>query len=479
MNEGKWFVLERERDPAGLPYSWPDATRRMWKERVKERAGKGLRKTFEGMKWDLGKIDPSPAIFVIFPREYSMSGHLASIRKTWDNVQLVNFECWRTGVRMTTRGRYFKTSAMVIWTHYILRKLAELSPVFEPIWNDLKDKPSGECGIYLADAPNGAWLESIRPNEERLYAEYRDARNLDMIGLNCDPPPNGDIERDRDRAVDLLVDDKYEEGEALLRELVIRWPEGAWRSYWNLAQSAMWKDEPKRALEIIRKVQKQFPDCLNFDRLAVDCAIRLKDWPLAERHLKRLWGLNPWDPNLMLRYAGVAFGRNDYALAASLYRDCTECGTLGFAAQTEYGVALGKITRCNEALAVFRDLEKQEPTNPNLLNNIGFVLASVGQPQEGLRYCQRALDIAPDREYIWDSLGFVQMKSGDYREATRSFLRAVDLNPTFPDAWRHLLHVYHQGGRPDRLEGAKSYVARVLPSQLARFEREKGADLLD
>ena len=76
-------------------------------------------------------------------------------------------------------------------------------------------------------------------------------------------------------------------------------------------------------------------------------------------------------------------------------------------------------------------------------------------------------------------MGFVQLKSGNYREATRSFLKAVELNPAFPDAWRHLLHAYHKEGRTDRLEGAKSYVSRVLPDQLARFEREKGAELLD
>ena len=114
-----------------------------------------------------------------------------------------------------------------------------------------------------------------------------------------------------------------------------------------------------------------------------------------------------------------------------------------------------------------------------VLNNIGFILASEGQPTEALEYCSRALEMEPKRESFWDSMGFVQMKSGDYREAARSFLTAVELNPTFPDAWRHLLHVYHKEGQTDRLAGAKSYVARILPDQLARFEREQGAEIAD
>lgn len=479
MKPGKWFELRREYDPTGLPYSWPETTRRAWKERVKERAGRGLKRTFEILHKGLRHIDPSPAIFVVFPREYAISGHLALIRKTWENLQLINFECWRTGVSMTTRGRYFGTSAVVVWTKHILRKLAELSPVFVPIWEDLKNMPSGECGIYLADAPNTVWLESIRDDEKRLFAEFRDAFHLDMIGLHLGPPPDREIDRDRDRAFEYYRQEKYEDGDALLRELVVRWPEGDWRAYWDLARSAIWQDRPGRALAIVRKVQKQYPDCLNFDRLAVECAMRLKKWTLAEWHLKRLWGLNPWDPNLLLRYAGVAFSQGDYALAVKLYEDCAEGGPLGFTGQTEYGIALSKVKRGKEALAVLRNLEKDNPDSPNLLNNIGFILASEGHPVEALRYCRRAVELAPGQEYIWDSLGFVQYKTRNYREATRAFLKAVDLNPTFPDAWRHLLHAYHMEGRMDRLEGAKSYVSRVLPDQLTRFEREKGAEILD
>lgn len=477
MKVGKWFELRRECDPGGLPYSWPEATRQMWKGHIKERSGRGIRKTFEALKREIRRIDPSPAILVVFPKELPISGHLASIRKTWENLQLISFDCWKTGVPMRTPGRYFGTSAVIIWTKYTLRKLAETSPLFVPIWEDLKNLPVGKCGIYLADEPTAAWLASIRPDEERLFDEFRDARNLDMIGLDL-RKPSDEIAQLQARAMDFLLEEKYEEGEALLRDILGNWPD-SWRAYWDLAMSAIWQDDPSRALAVIRRAQGRCPDALNFDRLAADCAAKLKKWAVAERHLKRLWGLNPWDPNLLLRYAGVAFGRGNYSLAVRLYEVCRDCGSLSFGALTEYGIALSKVNRCNEALAVFTDLEKEDPGNPNLLNNIGFILASAGRSAEGLGYCRRALELAPDREYIWDSLGFVQLKTRNYQEATRAFLKAVDLNPTFPDAWRHLLHAYHKEGKTDRLEGAKAYVGQVLPDQLARFEREKDSDILD
>lgn len=479
MKKGKWFELRREHDPAELPYSWPEATRQMWKEQIKARAGRGIRKSFEGFKAAFKPIDPSPAILIVFPGEYAVSGHLASRRKVWENLQLINFECWKTGTRMGTPGRYFGIDAAVVWTKYVLRKLAELSPLFAPIWEDLKDLAPGQCGIYLADAPDPAWLESIRPSEERLYAEFQNGRHLDMIGLEMVKPPNEEIRNDRRRALELIVEEKYEEGEALLRELIVRWPSGAWMSYWDLARSSMWQGKLSQVLAIVRKVQREYPACLNFDRLAVDCALDLKDWSRVEYHLERLKGLNPWDPNLLLRYAKLAYGRSDFPQAVRMFEECAESGEMNYPAQTEFGLALAKTGRMKDALDLFETLRKERPGDPILLNNIGFLLASAGRAEEGIKFCRQALELEPDRECFWDSVGFVQLKSGNYREATRAFLKAVELNPAFPDAWRHLLHAYHMEGRADRLEGAKMYVSRVLPDQLTRFEREKGAELLD
>ncbi len=378
---------------------------------------------------------------------------------------------------MRTQGRYFGTEMVLIWTRHTLKKLAELSPLFVPIWEDLRDLPANQCGIYLADEPSAAWLESIYPDEERLFSEFRGSMDLDKMGLDLRKPKE-EIAQQQERALDCLMEEQYEEGEALLEDIIVQEPR-AWRSYWNLVKSSIWQNNPTRALGMIRRAQKQFPDCLNFDRLAVDCAMQIKNWSLAEWHLKRLWGMNPWDPNLLLRYASVAFGQGDFVLAVHLYEECMECGSLNLVAQTEVGVALSKVGRCKEALATFRKLEKADPNNPNLLNNIGFLLASVGHTIEALHYCRRAVELVPEREYVWDSLGFVQLKNRNFREARRAFLKAVDLNPTFPDAWRHLLHTYHKEGKTEHLEGAKAYVGRVLPSQLARFEKEKGLEILD
>lgn len=478
MNEGKWFALERRDDlPGDRPYGWPEQTRRMWKANIKGRIGSGIRKFFKATSKELMSFNPTPAIFVFFPQDCDMSGHLASIRKAWDNMQMRSYDCCLNNISMRTPGKYYGTGMVVIWTKYVLRKLAEVSPLFVPIWEDLKDMSAGDCGIYLADAPSRTWLESIQSAERRLFAEFREARDLDKIGLDLGKPPEAALQQ-HSRALSLLLEDKYEEGEALLEDMLDRWPD-AWRAYWDLAMAAIRQGNPKKGYSVIRRAQKRYPASLNFDRLGADCCIELRDWALAEWHLKRLWGLNPWDPNLMLRYAGVAFSKGEYILSAKLYEDCMDCGSLNSAARSDYAVALYRIQRSREALAVLKELEKEDPQNTFVLNNIGFILASDGRPVEALHYCRRAVELDPDRESRWDSLGFAHLKLGNYPEATRAFLKAINLAPTFPDAWRHLLHAYQNGGKTDRLEGAKAYVGRVLPSELARFEREKGMDIIE
>jgi tetratricopeptide (TPR) repeat protein len=478
MKAEKWFGLERIKPDEGKRgYVWPEKTRRMWKSQLKERAGVGIRKFFKKTRWDLEQIDPAPSIFVFFPKDCDMSGHLASIRKVWENLQLFNYGCSLDQKSIPSPKTYFGTGAVVIWTRHVLRKLAELSPLFAPIWEDLKDLPPGECGIYLADEPDAAWLESIRADEHRLFAEFREARDLDKIGLDLKKPEKELLDR-HVQAFALIVEEKRAEAEALLESMLIRWP-GFWKGYFDLAVSALNRDDPERAYAVVRRAQKQFPDCLNFDRLAVDACMMMENWRRAEWHLKRLWGMNPWDPNLIGRYARVAFGRKDYALAAMLYAERSESGALSPHSKSNYAVALGKIRRRREALELFKELEKGDPKQAHILNNIGILLASAGRPQEGLDYCRRALALDPEKDCAWDSLGFTHLKTRNYPEAAKAFLKAVELNPVCPEAWRHLLHAYHDGGEAERLEGAKAYVRRVLPEELARFEKEKGTDISD
>lgn len=243
MKTENWFGLDRAKDGAGEhPYAWSEKTRRMWKTQLKTRVGRGIRKFFEFAKTDLNRVEPAPAIFVFFPADCDMSGHLVSIRHAWANLQLFNYGCCRDNQSMRTPGTYFGTGAVAIWTKLVLRKLAEVSPLFGPIWEDLNDLPPDERGVYLAAAPEAAWLESIRADERRLFEAFREPRQLDRIGLDLEKPADEAVARHRD-AVALMSEKMNEEAETLLKEILVRWPK-FWRADWDLARLALEAGDP-------------------------------------------------------------------------------------------------------------------------------------------------------------------------------------------------------------------------------------------
>ena len=266
MKADKWFGLERVKLGEGnRPYVWPEKTRRMWRSQLKERLGCGIRKYFKGARGDLERIDPSPSIFVFFPKDYDMSGHLASIRKVWENLLLFNYGCSRDGKSIRTPGTYFGTGAVAIWTPHVLRKLAELSPLFVSIWEDLKRlcRPASAASTWRTSRPplgssrskptSGGCMRNIR--EKQREPGHRRARPEKAPG-GCDRTAHADLLSAGRRPT-------RGGGSSAGRPLAARWP-GFWRGYVDLAACALAQGDPKKAYAVIRRAQQRFPDSLEF-----------------------------------------------------------------------------------------------------------------------------------------------------------------------------------------------------------------------
>ncbi len=478
MKPGKWYPLERHEDfDDEISYRWPLKTERMWELRLRKRMDAGIREYFQHSHCSLVYVDPTPAVHLFFPQDYDFSGHLVWIRKAWANLPMASYENWRSGTAKTKAPAYCGTGFAVVPSKYVLRKLAEESPLFAPIWEDLKGLSSDASGIYLADAPDAAWLESIQPNERRLFAAFRDTRNLDKVGLKMDSP--GDAARAQfRRALGLSEAGETAAVQKLLEDLLERHPE-YWRVWGELTSCLILQGKPRRAYDVVRRIQRRYPDALLLDRIAVRCCLQTREWCLAERHIKRLWGLNPWDHALLLQYALVAFHLHDYRLSVQLYENSAEHESLYACNRRPYAIALGKVGRCQEGLDLLLELVDEDEPDPDLLIHIGWLLTRLGRPREGLAYCRRALDLTGESSSAWDRLGFAHLGMGNHGEATAAFLKAIHLHPESPEAWRHLLHAYHRGGQSDKLAGAMVFAQQVLPGELARFEKEKGTELAD
>ena len=156
--------------------------------------------------------------------------------------------------------------------------------------------------------------------------------------------------------------------------------------------------------------------------------------------------------NLELIQVDVAEGRLDSAqqrLAAILSSDGTNALALKWlgnlqAMKGDYKTA---IQEYRQAVAVDSD-------NAQCLNNLAYLLAEFGnQPNEALKYAQKAKELAPDNPGYSDTLGWVLYRKGLYTSAVAELERATSKGG---DAtWKfHLAMAYAKVGDIKRGRGA-------------------------
>ena len=90
---------------------------------------------------------------------------------------------------------------------------------------------------------------------------------------------------------------------------------------------------------------------------------------------------------------------------------------------------------------------KQEPTNAQVLNALGYTLADrTDRYEEALQYIQRALELEPDDAAVVDSMGWVQYRMGNHQKAIEHLRRAVELSKD-PEIAAHLGEVLWVSGK--------------------------------
>ncbi len=416
-------------------------------------------------------------IHVFLPDDFPISGHLFYVRKLRDNVSVFNYCHTRERRPPADFRNYCGTGYVAIYSKYTLRKLAEESPLFGPIWEDLKGIDPDEQGIYVADAPDADWLASIQPDEQRLFSAFRDGMGAAMVGMETTMSSKeamACLESFERKQEDLA----FEFVKSTFETMVSTVPE-FWEFWESYVLYLLRNETPDCAYDVIEVAQRQYPECRMIDRLGVLCCMDRQDWDRAEWHLKRYWGVNPWDEFVMTSYARVAYQKKDYVLAANLYGDCMEHGRLSTRNMLNYGESLFYARRQEESLAIYERVASSRDSDPLVFNNIGMALASMGQYQEAIKYCRHALELDSTFRFAWDSLGFAYLKSGQNVEAISAFRKAIELEPNYPDAWRHMLHAYDRLGDAEKLAGAKKWMMDILPKEVEQFERERGRDLVD
>ena len=106
--------------------------------------------------------------------------------------------------------------------------------------------------------------------------------------------------------------------------------------------------------------------------------------------------------------------------------------------------------RGTDAETALRQVLVLEPTNPNALNYLGYLLAMRGDKlDEAVQLVRKALEAEPDNGAYLDSLGWAHFKRGDLAEAEKYLGAAAMRMPTNSEVQDHLGDVFARRGRVD------------------------------
>ena len=128
------------------------------------------------------------------------------------------------------------------------------------------------------------------------------------------------------------------------------------------------------------------------------------------------------------------------------------------------------------AESLLRQVLEAHPESLPALDLLGFVLYSLGRPEEGEQMCRRALAVRPDHAYAHKGLGLnMARRGGDLDEALRHIKLATDLRPEWFDPYWDLLVTLIEAGRFEQARDELERAREALPKrarQWAAMQRE-------
>jgi protein O-mannosyl-transferase len=154
-------------------------------------------------------------------------------------------------------------------------------------------------------------------------------------------------------------------------------------------------------------------------------------------------------------YTQLQYWKSSEALMAH----AIEVTSGNYVAHDNYGVALRRRGRIDEALVHFREALLMHPRSLEAHNNIGEALLAQGHPAEAMPYFLRALQLKPDYAEAHVNLGSALGRLGRSEEALPHFRQAIALRANYAEAHAGLGYALAAAGRRD--EGLRELFAAL------------------
>src|SRR5579862_849941 len=104
----------------------------------------------------------------------------------------------------------------------------------------------------------------------------------------------------------------------------------------------------------------------------------------------------------------------------------------------------------NAAMQQFQKVLEANPDNAQAANNLAYLLAEYAkQPDEALKYAQKAVELVPGRPAYCDTLGWIFYRKGLYTSAVK-YLEQASADPANATWKYHLAMAYAKAGQLSR-----------------------------
>jgi tetratricopeptide (TPR) repeat protein len=250
-----------------------------------------------------------------------------------------------------------------------------------------------------------------------------------------------------------LAQGKTDDVVAAYEKLVSAFPKAA-QSRYLLGMVWMVKGDIQKAREEGERALALDADHWDSIRLLAEIYIRTgqpdRSLAVLKPYLKR-------HPNEGLAYvlAGAAYGaQKDFARAADTYRELIKHRPDNLQGPYLLGLALRRLGRNDEAIALFEDVLKHEPGSSEALEQLAGALLVLDPTGEAVvKRIEKQIEQVPDVAGHHFLLGTALSRTRDWDLAEKAFLRAVELRPEITAAYVGLSHIYLQTHKEDQALG--------------------------
>lgn len=225
-------------------------------------------------------------------------------------------------------------------------------------------------------------------------------------------------------------------------------------------------------LDRLDEAERAFTECVRLDpKVALAHAglgwIALRRGHPAEAvaHLRRAVCLKPADPYAWHVLAD-AFGdlgdrRNQIEAARQRARVAPTVDSLVYLAVVQH-----EASRDGQAVAPLEEALRIDPRNPDVLAQLGMVLATLGCLPDAEKLLRQALAIDPSFGGAWHNLGLVLVRQERREAALQVFETASRLLPDFAPAWIELGCLYRDSRLHSKAAEAFRRVAQLVPNDV-------------